>query len=234
MHEIKDMLSTLVASTDAWGTPAGSAASTPFTSAANTPYTSATNTPLGTPAVSPTSTPKASPKLLPVTEKPQKHVQAMVLEVHAKMEAADMEQAQKVNIPRGVFADPVTDLIAPGYSSMVKTPMDFGTMRRRIDSGHYSTLDSYSADLKLVCDNCKLYNKQGWFVEHARFIWKKGQSLLRSKNRALDKLLSNPPRAPSSMALPPSSSGVSRKKKRKKKAQVKSGKKVLRKRWLSG
>ena len=81
MHEIKDMLSTLVASTDAWGTPAGSAASTPFTSAANTPYTSATNTPLGTPAVSPTSTPKASPKLLPVTEKPQKHVQAMVLEV---------------------------------------------------------------------------------------------------------------------------------------------------------
>lgn len=39
-----------------------------------------------------------------------------------------------------VFAVPVTDDVAPGYSQEIKTPMDLGTVAKNLKSGAYFTL----------------------------------------------------------------------------------------------
>uniref|UniRef100_A0A3Q1I1Y8 Bromodomain containing 7 n=1 Tax=Acanthochromis polyacanthus TaxID=80966 RepID=A0A3Q1I1Y8_9TELE len=43
--------------------------------------------------------------------------------------------------PSAFFSFPVTDLIAPGYSSIIKRPMDFSTMKERVKKECYQSLD---------------------------------------------------------------------------------------------
>lgn len=46
--------------------------------------------------------------------------------------------------PRQFFAWPVTDNIAPGYSSIITKPMDFSTMKQKIEENQYKTLHEFS------------------------------------------------------------------------------------------
>ncbi len=43
-----------------------------------------------------------------------------------------------------VFAVPVTDDVAPGYSQEIKTPMDLGTVAKNLKSVAYFTLGALS------------------------------------------------------------------------------------------
>ena len=46
--------------------------------------------------------------------------------------------------PRQFFAWPVTDSIAPGYSTIITKPMDFSTMKQKIEENEYKTLQDFS------------------------------------------------------------------------------------------
>ncbi|CAL8247120.1 unnamed protein product [Lota lota] len=59
----------------------------------------------------------------------------------------------------GFFAFPVTDAIAPGYSTIIKHPMDFSTMKDKIMANEYTTVTEFKADFKLMCDNAMVYNR---------------------------------------------------------------------------
>ncbi|XP_026870135.1 bromodomain-containing protein 9 isoform X1 [Electrophorus electricus] len=61
--------------------------------------------------------------------------------------------------PHGFFAFPVTDAIAPGYSMIIKHPMDFSTMKEKITTNEYKTVTEFKADFKLMCDNAMVYNR---------------------------------------------------------------------------
>ncbi|XP_074539976.1 bromodomain-containing protein 9 isoform X1 [Halichoeres trimaculatus] len=61
--------------------------------------------------------------------------------------------------PHGFFAFPVTDAIAPGYSMIIKHPMDFSTMKDKIENNEYNTVTEFKADFKLMCDNAMVYNR---------------------------------------------------------------------------
>ncbi|XP_071324656.1 bromodomain-containing protein 9 [Trachinotus anak] len=61
--------------------------------------------------------------------------------------------------PHGFFSFPVTDAIAPGYSMIIKHPMDFSTMKDRIRNNEYNTVTEFKADFKLMCDNAMVYNR---------------------------------------------------------------------------
>lgn len=45
--------------------------------------------------------------------------------------------------PNGFFAFPVTDVIAPGYSTIIKHPMDFSTMKDKITANEYKTVTEF-------------------------------------------------------------------------------------------
>jgi bromodomain-containing protein 7/9 len=76
----------------------------------------------------------------------------------------------------GVFAEPVTEAIAPGYFSVVSTPMDFRTLRENVRLGKYQSWDAFVQELELIFANAMAYNPAGTAVhalaaktlEHAR------------------------------------------------------------------
>ncbi|XP_042218426.1 bromodomain-containing protein 7-like isoform X2 [Homarus americanus] len=62
--------------------------------------------------------------------------------------------------PQQFFAWPVTDAIAPGYSSIISQPMDFSTMKQKIQDNGYTNLKQFQSDFELMCNNCMTYNQQ--------------------------------------------------------------------------
>ncbi|XAR61536.1 hypothetical protein NMG60_11015988 [Bertholletia excelsa] len=58
----------------------------------------------------------------------------------------------------GVFSEPVDPDELPDYHEIIEHPMDFGTVRRKLDEGHYSNLDEFEADVFLICSNAMQYN----------------------------------------------------------------------------
>jgi hypothetical protein len=64
-----------------------------------------------------------------------------------------------------IFEEEVTDKEAPGYSDVVKFPMDFGKMREKIKNGEYGigsqAASAFFKDFRQVFDNCYLYNDEG-------------------------------------------------------------------------
>ncbi|XP_068190983.1 bromodomain-containing protein 7 isoform X2 [Antennarius striatus] len=61
--------------------------------------------------------------------------------------------------PSAFFTFPVTDLIAPGYSSVIKRPMDFSTMKDKVKKEGYQSLDELKVDFRIMCENAMIYNK---------------------------------------------------------------------------
>ncbi|XP_045856909.1 bromodomain-containing protein 9 isoform X1 [Meles meles] len=87
--------------------------------------------------------------------------------------------------PHGFFAFPVTDAIAPGYSMIIKHPMDFGTMKDKIVANEYKSVTEFKADFKLMCDNAMTYNRPDTvYYKSAKKILHAGFKMM-SKERLL-------------------------------------------------
>lgn len=107
-----------------------------------------------------------APTAAPVsTEKPKRNITkqtaVMPSEDHdtASLILSELEKPKhkKVTWP---FMQPVTDTEAPGYSIIVKKPIDLGSIRFKMDSKLYTNLTGFVEDLQLITDNCKLYNPE--------------------------------------------------------------------------
>lgn len=59
------------------------------------------------------------------------------------------------------FLEPVSTVDVPDYATVIRNPMDLGTMYQKHKNGHYNSLQAFSDDLYLMVDNCYLYNTQG-------------------------------------------------------------------------
>eukprot|EP00252_Welwitschia_mirabilis_P007044 TRINITY_DN1806_c0_g1_i8.p1 TRINITY_DN1806_c0_g1~~TRINITY_DN1806_c0_g1_i8.p1 ORF type:complete len:760 (-),score=131.86 TRINITY_DN1806_c0_g1_i8:839-3118(-) len=59
-----------------------------------------------------------------------------------------------------VFNEPVdpVKLLIPDYFTIIKHPMDLGTIRRKLDEGSYTSILEFAADVRLTFDNAKTYN----------------------------------------------------------------------------
>lgn len=60
-----------------------------------------------------------------------------------------------------IFTQPVNAAEAPGYYETIKNPMDFLTMREKINNMRYENLNKFEDDLKLIVENCFAYNAKG-------------------------------------------------------------------------
>ncbi|OQV17249.1 putative Bromodomain-containing protein 7 [Hypsibius exemplaris] len=72
------------------------------------------------------------------------------------------------------FHFPITDMLAPGYSAVVKHPMDFSTMRKKLARGWYESLSQFKGDFDLMCSNAMIYNEQDTI--YSRFARKMSRS----------------------------------------------------------
>ncbi|KAJ0702096.1 putative chromatin remodeler Bromodomain family [Helianthus annuus] len=57
-----------------------------------------------------------------------------------------------------VFSEPVDPNELPDYHDIIKHPMDFGTVRSKLDGGLYSNLEELESDVYLICSNAMQYN----------------------------------------------------------------------------
>nr|CAH8822840.1 unnamed protein product [Trichobilharzia regenti] len=90
----------------------------------------------------------AEPDVL--TEVTSRNLYTVLNEIHQNLVRRD---------PRGIFANPVTDDIAVGYSEVISKPMDLGTICSRLRSrAYYRSAAEYLADVTLMCDNAMVYN----------------------------------------------------------------------------
>ena len=52
---------------------------------------------------------------------------------------------------QGFFAYPVNDTIAPGYSNIITHPMDFSSMKYKIDSSDYRSIEQFRVSKGKTC-----------------------------------------------------------------------------------
>ncbi|GMH40400.1 hypothetical protein BSKO_08304 [Bryopsis sp. KO-2023] len=57
-----------------------------------------------------------------------------------------------------IFKDPVTEDVAPNYFSVISKPMDFTTVRKKLDGGGYTSWQSLGDDLMTMFQNAMVYN----------------------------------------------------------------------------
>ncbi|KAJ0257478.1 Uncharacterized protein HA466_0083330 [Hirschfeldia incana] len=58
----------------------------------------------------------------------------------------------------GVYSDPVDPDELPDYHEIITNPMDFSTLRKKLDSGAYASLEQFEGDVFLICSNAMEYN----------------------------------------------------------------------------
>ena len=74
-----------------------------------------------------------------------------------------------------------------GYSQIIKQPMDFLTMRNKLNNGDYNKLEIFQKDFELMCDNAMTYNTQDTiYYKTAKKLRAVGKGLL-TQQRYLNK-----------------------------------------------
>ncbi|KAM7397324.1 hypothetical protein PAMP_020307 [Pampus punctatissimus] len=88
-----------------------------------------------------------------------------------------------------IFAQPVSIKEVPDYLDHIKNPMDFSTMRKRIDGHDYRSLEEFEADFNLIIDNCMKYNaKDTFFYKAAQRMQDQGGAILRRARREAERI----------------------------------------------
>ncbi|KAF3324874.1 Bromodomain and PHD finger-containing protein 3 [Carex littledalei] len=68
-----------------------------------------------------------------------------------------LERLQKKDT-YGVFSEPVDREELPDYHEIIDHPMDFGTVREKLEKGEYANLEQLESDIFLICSNAMVYN----------------------------------------------------------------------------
>jgi len=126
---------------------------------------------------------KAPARELPYSAKPKKKKYQAELKYCQEI----IDEFKKPKWAPSVYAfsapvDPVA-LNIPTYRSIVKKPMDLGTMQEKLNRGEYENCKEFEADFRLMCDNCYKFNGKDHIVSKmAQDLEAHLTSLLSKKN----------------------------------------------------
>uniref|UniRef100_A0A2K5DNQ8 Bromodomain and PHD finger containing 3 n=1 Tax=Aotus nancymaae TaxID=37293 RepID=A0A2K5DNQ8_AOTNA len=97
--------------------------------------------------------------------------------------------------PAHIFAEPVNLSEVPDYLEFISKPMDFSTMRRKLESHLYHTLEEFEEDFNLIVTNCMKYNaKDTIFHRAAVRLRDLGGAILRHARRQAENIGYDPER----------------------------------------
>ena len=88
-----------------------------------------------------------------------------------------------------IFADPVDTDEVPDYLDMIKKPMDFSTMRNKMENFEYCNIDVFEEDFSLMVQNCLSYNEKDTIYYRAGTRMRDmGGSIIRQARRQAEML----------------------------------------------
>ncbi|XP_048353070.1 bromodomain and PHD finger-containing protein 3 isoform X5 [Sphaerodactylus townsendi] len=91
--------------------------------------------------------------------------------------------------PAQIFAEPVNLSEVPDYLEFISKPMDFSTMRQKLESHQYGTLDEFEEDFNLIVTNCMRYNSKDTIFHRAAVRLRDlGGAILRHARRQADSI----------------------------------------------
>lgn len=106
-------------------------------------------------------TPDGSNPIAPISDLkiPEVNESAPIYD-HWEKAAQRMLMTLSRNSQAWIFQEPVNveALDIPDYLTIVKKPMDFGTIKTKIKEQKYANISEFMEDMELVFYNCKLYN----------------------------------------------------------------------------
>lgn len=118
----------------------------------------------------------------------QQSVLEMQLTPFPVMLRAVLDQLQEKDQTK-IFAQPVSVKEVPDYLDHIKQPMDFSTMRKRIDAHEYKNLEEFEDDFNLIINNCMKYNaKDTFFYRAAIRMRDHGGVILRRTRRDIERI----------------------------------------------
>uniref|UniRef100_A0A3P8ZJ92 Bromodomain and PHD finger containing, 3b n=1 Tax=Esox lucius TaxID=8010 RepID=A0A3P8ZJ92_ESOLU len=99
-----------------------------------------------------------------------------------------LDQLQEKDVGQ-IFAQPVSLKEVPDYLEFISQPMDFSTMRSKLEAHSYSSLADLEADFDQMVANCLLYNaKDTVFHSAALRLRNLGGAILRHAQRQADNI----------------------------------------------
>ncbi|CAD5218508.1 unnamed protein product [Bursaphelenchus okinawaensis] len=79
-----------------------------------------------------------------------------------------------------VFTQPVNEDEVPGYFNIIKKPMDFDKMRKKLKNGEYKRVADMKADFDLMMANCETFNRNNdHYLRYGQIIKSLGVKVLR-------------------------------------------------------
>ncbi|KAF8948426.1 Bromodomain and PHD finger-containing protein 1 [Haplosporangium gracile] len=85
-----------------------------------------------------------------------------------------------------LFSQPVDPTVVLDYATIIKNPMDFATMRSKVERNFYPTIDEFLSDFQLVCDNARLYNaKETLYWRQADKLWDWGTRAIERERKTI-------------------------------------------------
>ncbi|CAL8375407.1 unnamed protein product [Arctogadus glacialis] len=112
-------------------------------------------------------------------------VQLTPLNILMRAVLAQLQDKDTYNI----FAQPVSLKEVPDYLDHISQPMDFSTVRKRIEAHHYSSLEALEEDFNLIISNCMTYNNpESFFYKAAQRMQDHGGAILRKARRQAHKV----------------------------------------------
>lgn len=96
--------------------------------------------------------------------------------------------------PQKLFAWPVIDSLTPGYSQVVKHPMDFNTIRKKIEHNIYQSVAELKYDVRLLCENAiRYYRHSGMHYCEASRLWYFAKTRIFARDQLAEHLKQFPP-----------------------------------------
>lgn len=89
------------------------------------------------------------------------------------------------------FLFPVKKKEAPGYYDIIKNPIDLSTIQKNTENNLYKNKVELMEDIKLMRDNCQLYNISGTIVEYGNEMLKYAEEIISKEEENMEQDISS-------------------------------------------